>query len=111
MSTKSCLGSRCQLRVSTAKSFTSSYTMSSCLVRLTLGPRESKLTSDGNPNMNLASFVHTWVPDESQKLMEENLNKVCKDDNTAARALLTCRTWSTKMNTQRQRTFTIAPSA
>lgn len=34
------------------------------------------LITDGNPNMNLASFVHTWVPDESQKLMEENLNKV-----------------------------------
>jgi hypothetical protein len=35
-----------------------------------------ELALDGNPNMNLASFVHTWVPDECQKLMEENLNKV-----------------------------------
>lgn len=22
-----------------------------------------ELTLDGNPNLNLASFVHTWVPD------------------------------------------------
>ena len=36
--------------------------------------------------MNLASFVHTWVPDECQDLMTENLNKnlVDQDEYPAA---------------------------
>lgn len=33
------------------------------------------LTLDGSPNLNLASFVHTWMPDEANKLMMENLSK------------------------------------
>ncbi|KAF5364790.1 hypothetical protein D9758_009317 [Tetrapyrgos nigripes] len=30
---------------------------------------------DGNPLLNLASFVHTWMPDEATKLIMENMNK------------------------------------
>ncbi|KAJ6501272.1 glutamate decarboxylase [Mycena vulgaris] len=30
---------------------------------------------DGNPLLNLASFVHTWMPEEANKLIMENLNK------------------------------------
>ena len=30
---------------------------------------------DGNPTLNLASFVHTWMPEEATKLILENLNK------------------------------------
>ncbi|KAF7791236.1 hypothetical protein EIP86_002250 [Pleurotus ostreatoroseus] len=34
-----------------------------------------ELTLDGSPSLNLASFVHTWMPDEANKLMMENLSK------------------------------------
>ncbi len=34
------------------------------------------LRRSGNPNQNLASFVHTWVPKEATQLMVENMNKV-----------------------------------
>ncbi|KAJ2936646.1 hypothetical protein H1R20_g461, partial [Candolleomyces eurysporus] len=30
---------------------------------------------DGNPLLNLASFVHTWMPEEANKLIVENMNK------------------------------------
>ncbi|KAF8908628.1 glutamate decarboxylase [Gymnopilus junonius] len=30
---------------------------------------------DGNPLLNLASFVHTWMPEDADKLIVENLNK------------------------------------
>ncbi|KAL9709965.1 glutamate decarboxylase gad1 [Leucoagaricus gongylophorus] len=30
---------------------------------------------DGNPLLNLASFVHTWMPEHADKLILENLNK------------------------------------
>ncbi|CAK9780193.1 glutamate decarboxylase [Cutaneotrichosporon oleaginosum] len=40
-----------------------------------------ELELDGNPNMNLASFVHTWVPDECRKLMNENLSKNLADQD------------------------------
>ncbi|KAJ7636984.1 glutamate decarboxylase [Roridomyces roridus] len=30
---------------------------------------------DGNPLLNLASFVHTWMPEEANKLIIENMNK------------------------------------
>ncbi|WOO78663.1 Glutamate decarboxylase [Vanrija pseudolonga] len=45
-----------------------------------------ELMLDGNPNMNLASFVHTWVPPQCEKLMMENLNKnlVDQDEYPAA---------------------------
>ncbi|KAK4686768.1 glutamate decarboxylase, partial [Tremellales sp. Uapishka_1] len=45
-----------------------------------------ELELDGNPNMNLASFVHTWVPDECNKLVMENINKnlVDQDEYPAA---------------------------
>ncbi|THH33849.1 hypothetical protein EUX98_g320 [Antrodiella citrinella] len=34
-----------------------------------------ELTLDGNPGLNLASFVHTWMPEEADKLMMENMSK------------------------------------
>ena len=34
-----------------------------------------ELSLDGNPSLNLASFVHTWMPEEADKLMIENMNK------------------------------------
>ncbi|BEJ15224.1 hypothetical protein CspHIS471_0409910 [Cutaneotrichosporon sp. HIS471] len=40
-----------------------------------------ELELDGNPNMNLASFVHTWVPDECMRLMHENLSKNLSDQD------------------------------
>ncbi|WVQ93968.1 glutamate decarboxylase [Kwoniella sp. CBS 9459] len=48
-----------------------------------------ELLLDGNPNMNLASFVNTWVPDECERLMHENLNKnlVDQDEYPAAQAI------------------------
>nr|AYU58580.1 glutamic acid decarboxylase 1 [Psilocybe cubensis] len=30
---------------------------------------------DGNPLLNLASFVHTWMPEDADKLIMENINK------------------------------------
>ena len=35
-----------------------------------------ELTLDGSPNLNLASFVHTWMPPEAEKLIMENIAKV-----------------------------------
>ncbi|KAK8844593.1 glutamate decarboxylase [Kwoniella newhampshirensis] len=48
-----------------------------------------ELLLDGNPNMNLASFVHTWVPDECSTLMHENINKnlVDQDEYPAAQSI------------------------
>jgi len=34
-----------------------------------------ELTLDGQPNLNLASFVSTWMSDEANKLMMENISK------------------------------------
>ncbi|EKM55716.1 uncharacterized protein PHACADRAFT_121497 [Phanerochaete carnosa HHB-10118-sp] len=34
-----------------------------------------ELTLDGSPGLNLASFVHTWMPEEANKLMMENISK------------------------------------
>ncbi|KAK7693222.1 hypothetical protein QCA50_002788 [Cerrena zonata] len=34
-----------------------------------------ELTLDGNPALNLASFVHTWMPDAAHKLVIENISK------------------------------------
>ncbi|KAF5380761.1 hypothetical protein D9757_007086 [Collybiopsis confluens] len=30
---------------------------------------------DGNPTLNLASFVHTWMPEDAHKLIMENISK------------------------------------
>lgn len=34
-----------------------------------------ELTLDGTPLLNLASFVHTWMPKEADALMQENMSK------------------------------------
>jgi hypothetical protein len=34
-----------------------------------------ELSLDGSPLLNLASFVHTWMPAEADKLMMENVGK------------------------------------
>jgi len=34
-----------------------------------------ELSLDGVPTLNLASFVHTWMPQQADKLMHENLSK------------------------------------
>ncbi|EGO03868.1 hypothetical protein SERLA73DRAFT_175556 [Serpula lacrymans var. lacrymans S7.3] len=34
-----------------------------------------ELSLDGSPSLNLASFVHTWMPDPANKLMMENMSK------------------------------------
>ncbi|KAL0572634.1 glutamate decarboxylase gad1, partial [Marasmius crinis-equi] len=34
-----------------------------------------ELALDGSPVLNLASFVHTWMPSQADKLMQENMNK------------------------------------
>jgi glutamate decarboxylase len=34
-----------------------------------------ELSLDGTPLLNLASFVHTWMPEQADKLMQENMSK------------------------------------
>jgi len=34
-----------------------------------------ELSLDGSPILNLASFVHTWMPSPADKLMQENMSK------------------------------------
>lgn len=34
-----------------------------------------ELALDGSPLLNLASFVHTWMPAPADKLMQENMSK------------------------------------
>ncbi|EMD38622.1 hypothetical protein CERSUDRAFT_123187 [Gelatoporia subvermispora B] len=34
-----------------------------------------ELTLDGTPALNLASFVHTWMPKQADQLMQENISK------------------------------------
>lgn len=34
-----------------------------------------ELTLDGSPLLNLASFVHTWMPEQANKLMIESMSK------------------------------------
>ncbi|KAF9316341.1 hypothetical protein BG003_002067 [Podila horticola] len=40
-----------------------------------------ELELDGRPAMNLASFVHTWMEPEADKLIMENLNKNLSDQD------------------------------
>ncbi|KAG8744938.1 hypothetical protein FRC10_009173 [Ceratobasidium sp. 414] len=40
-----------------------------------------ELNLDGNPSLNLASFVHTWMPEEGKKLMVENMTKNFADQD------------------------------
>ncbi|KAG8694803.1 hypothetical protein FRC08_008250 [Ceratobasidium sp. 394] len=40
-----------------------------------------ELDLDGNPSLNLASFVHTWMPEEGKKLMIENMSKNFADQD------------------------------
>ena len=34
-----------------------------------------ELALDGSPALNLASFVHTWMPKQADQLMMENISK------------------------------------
>ncbi|KAG0202568.1 hypothetical protein BGX28_004939 [Mortierella sp. GBA30] len=44
-----------------------------------------ELELDGRPNMNLASFVHTWMEPEAEKLIMENISKnLCDQDEYPA---------------------------
>jgi glutamate decarboxylase len=36
---------------------------------------------DGNPSLNLASFVNTWMPEEGTKLFMENMTKNLADQD------------------------------
>lgn len=40
-----------------------------------------ELDLDGSPSLNLASFVHTWMPEEGKKLMVENISKNFADQD------------------------------
>ncbi|SJX66366.1 related to GAD1-glutamate decarboxylase [Sporisorium reilianum f. sp. reilianum] len=45
----------------------------------------SDLSLDGKPTLNLASFVHTWMPDQATKLMTETMNiNMCDQDEYPA---------------------------
>lgn len=48
-----------------------------------------ELTLDGAPLLNLASFVHTWMPAAADKLMMENVSKnlIDQDEYPVTRAL------------------------
>ncbi|KAG8920458.1 hypothetical protein FRC01_000744 [Tulasnella sp. 417] len=39
------------------------------------------LELDGNPSLNFASFVHTWMPPEGERLMVENMYKNLADQD------------------------------
>ncbi|CCF56661.1 hypothetical protein KAFR_0B03640 [Kazachstania africana CBS 2517] len=41
----------------------------------------NELTLDGNPHLNLASFVNTYSTDEAKRLITENLNKNLADND------------------------------
>jgi len=40
-----------------------------------------ELELDGSPSLNFASFVHTWMPEEGEKLMVENMYKNLADQD------------------------------
>lgn len=40
---------------------------------------KDELDLDGRPNLNLASFVGTYMEEQAEKLMMENLNKNMSD--------------------------------
>ena len=42
-----------------------------------------ELALDGTPLLNLASFVHTWMPGPTDKLMQENMSKNLIDQVSA----------------------------
>lgn len=50
-----------------------------------------EMALDGNPLLNFASFVHTWMPEEATKLMMENISKnfVDQDEYPATQAIHT----------------------
>ncbi|KAG5727584.1 Glutamate decarboxylase [Termitomyces sp. T112] len=50
-----------------------------------------ELSLDGSPVLNLASFVHTWMPPEADKLFNENVSKnlIDTDEYPATQALHT----------------------
>jgi hypothetical protein len=47
-----------------------------------------ELLLDGTPALNLASFVTTYMEEEAEKLMVENLSKVCSSDNCVMTLLI-----------------------
>ncbi|TFK72542.1 glutamate decarboxylase [Pluteus cervinus] len=55
-----------------------------------------ELTLDGSPNLNLASFVHTWMPDAANRLMVENLSKnlIDSDEYPATRVSILAHLWN-----------------
>lgn len=50
-----------------------------------------ELTLDGTPALNLASFVHTWMPKQADQLMMENISKnlIDQDEYPMTRAYYT----------------------
>ncbi|KAF5387057.1 hypothetical protein D9615_001798 [Tricholomella constricta] len=50
-----------------------------------------ELSLDGSPVLNLASFVHTWMPPQADKLFQENISKnlIDTDEYPATQALHT----------------------
>ncbi|RDB24023.1 Glutamate decarboxylase 2 [Hypsizygus marmoreus] len=50
-----------------------------------------ELSLDGRPVLNLASFVHTWMPPQADKLMQENMSKnlIDSDEYPATQVLHT----------------------
>lgn len=50
-----------------------------------------ELSLDGSPVLNLASFVHTWMPPQADKLMYENMSKnlIDTDEYPATQAIHT----------------------
>ncbi|KAG6840706.1 hypothetical protein C0991_004950 [Blastosporella zonata] len=50
-----------------------------------------ELSLDGSPVLNLASFVHTWMPPEADKLFQENVSKnlIDSDEYPATQAIHT----------------------
>ena len=51
-----------------------------------------ELALDGSPALNLASFVHTWMPKQADQLMMENISKnlIDQDEYPMTRTCLSC---------------------
>ncbi|KAF8226168.1 glutamate decarboxylase [Tricholoma matsutake] len=54
-----------------------------------------ELSLDGSPVLNLASFVHTWMPPQADKLMIENMSKnlIDADEYPATRISILAAMW------------------
>lgn len=61
-----------------------------------------ELALDGSPLLNLASFVHTWMPGPGEKLVQENISKNLIDQDEYP---MTRKSDATRLKESRQSKF------